>query len=129
MTAAIFAAVAKRHTPKGWTVKYRESLTGRCFYRTETIATPPPTTARRLQIFLHECAHAVLHGPRSGKPRHREEYEAEMKSFQWMWESEIDIPQECIDRAKKYVGWKIKQAIKRGAKHIDPEASAFAAEV
>ena len=118
--------VAESYLPDGWTVVYRRNLTGRCYYHKKEIATPRPVTRRALHIFLHECAHAVLHRPRSSKLRHREEYEAERWAFARMRENGIAVPRKALQRAKQYVAWKIRQAERRGAKRIDPETRRWA---
>ena len=45
---------------------------------------------------------------------------------QKMREAGVRVPRAMTARAKRYVARKIKQAVKRGAKHIDPEARRFA---
>jgi hypothetical protein len=70
-----FEAIAALYMPVGWTVKYRKSLTGCCSHLRKSIAVPRPRTRKALCVFLHECAHAHLHGGKR-KPRHVEEWEA-----------------------------------------------------
>ena len=80
-----FTAIALSYVPEGWAVKYRTSLSGRCWYDRKLIDGPKPVTRKSLYIFLHECAHAHLHAPlyfqsKSAyrrKPKHVIELEAE----------------------------------------------------
>jgi hypothetical protein len=122
MSVASYEMLAKRFLPKDWTVRYRDSLTGRCYYRFKRIDTPPPTTLRRLHIFLHECAHIHLHWGEKARIAHRREYEAETWAFSKMRAAGIEPDPRSVERAKRYVRHKIKQALKRGAKNIDADA-------
>jgi hypothetical protein len=61
-------------------------------------------------------------GHNGTKPRHREEYEAERYAQEAMKRHGISVPRKSLERAKKYVAWKIHQAVRRGAKRIDSEA-------
>jgi hypothetical protein len=122
-----FEAIAQTYLPPGWRVaRYRKALSGYCDYNNKVIVTPRPRTRKALAIFLHECAHAHKHGANSRKPRHVEEFEAEQWAHLQMREHGIRVPRSVTQRAKRYVARKIKQALARGAKHIDPEARRFA---
>ena len=121
--------IALINTPPTVTfVKFRKSLSGRAGIkgtRTEgTIQVPKPFTRKALYIFLHECAHMTLHY-QSHKPRHVEEMEAEQWAHLKMREAGIPVPRAMTKRAKEYVAYKIHQAERRGAKHIDPRARKF----
>lgn len=125
--AARYAAIAMNWLPEGWTVQYRKSLSGRCYYLKQMIVAPKPVTRRALHIFLHECGHAHLHGPSKKHVRvHVREMEAEQFAFDKMREAGVAIPDKSRARAKSYVRRKIKQAVRCGAKKIDPRATAFA---
>lgn len=113
-------------------VHIRKVLSGRAYSDTK-IAAPKPVTRRALHIFLHECAHIVLGHigtqiiPRhSRKPRHVEEFEAEQWAFDRMREAGISVPRKSLKRAKSYVAFKIRQALRRGAKAIDHNAQRWA---
>ena len=71
-----FEAIGMSYLPEGWTFAYRKSLSGVCYGRRHHLIGPKPVTRKSLYIWLHECAHANLHGKRN-RPRHVEEYEAE----------------------------------------------------
>lgn len=120
-----FTAIAMRYVPEGYTVEYRKSLSGRCLIRQKIIQVPRPVTRKSLYVFLHECAHGHLEHTRR-KPRHVEEMEAEKWAHEKMREEGIAVPRAMTRRAKEYVGWKIHQAKRRGAKKIDARAKAFA---
>jgi hypothetical protein len=82
-------------------------------------------TARALYVFLHECGHAHLHLD-SRKKRHVEEMEAEKFAHEKMREHGVAVPRKETKQAKDYVARKIQQAMRSGAKRIDPEARRFA---
>lgn len=119
-----FTAIAMKYVPPGYTVEYRKSLSGRC--GPTRIIAPRPITRKALYIFLHECAHAHLHWPQRNKTRHVEEMEAEKWAHEKMRENGVAVPRVMTKRAKQYVRRKIRQALARGAKRIDPEARRFA---
>jgi hypothetical protein len=102
----------------------RKSLTGRAAIRNgrRVIQGPNPVTRRALYIVLHECAHHLLRHQGSSKPKHLRELEAELWAHNTMREEGLEVPSQETERAKAYVAWKIKQALKRGAKNIHPEA-------
>jgi hypothetical protein len=72
--------------------------------------TPRPDTPYRLHIFLHECAHFVLHGHRR-KPNHLEEYEAEQWAFARMREAGIPVPKKTMRKSRQNVGVEIVKEI------------------
>lgn len=121
-----FFAIGMSYVPPGWLVRYRKSLSGRCFY-SGIIEAPKPVTRKALYIFLHECAHAHLHCPKgkSKQPRHVEEMQAEQWAHEKMREHGIAVPRAMTRRAKAYVAHKIEQAERRGAKTISAEARRF----
>ena len=105
-------------------VRVRKSLTGSANLKSGILAGPKPFTRKALYIFLHECAHFVLHG--SGhKPRHVKEREAEQWAHAKMREAGMSVPRAMTRRAKAYVRRKIRSAIRHGAKRIDPSTRRF----
>jgi hypothetical protein len=124
-----YMAIAERCLPRGYTVEYRKSLSGRHFGSRKLIQAPRPVTPEALYIFLHECAHAYLHtGSGANGVRHIQELEAELWAHAKMEEHSVPIPPEMTTRAKRYVARKIVQAERRGARHIDFRAIEFAGE-
>lgn len=123
-----FETIAARYVPEGYTVEYRKSLTGVHYGSKKLIQAPRPRTRKSLYIFLHECAHAQLGHSHNGRmPRHVEEMQAEKWAHEKMRGHGIAVPRAMTKRAKQYVARKIRQAVKRGAKHINPQARKFAA--
>ena len=119
-------AVALTNTPPGVIVQYRKSLSGWADHtEPPRMSAPRPVTRKALYIYLHECAHFHLGHDKRIKPRHVEEMEAEKWAHAKMREAGIPVPRAMTKRAKNYVAWKIKQAIRRGAKQIDKRALAF----
>jgi len=99
----------------------RKTLSGWAWPASKTISVPPPTTRRRLFIYAHECAHVAL--DHIGKtPRHREEYEAQRWAIEAMRRYGVPVPKRSLQRAKSHVGWKIIQAVRRGAKKVNRTA-------
>jgi hypothetical protein len=125
IAAVRFAAIAAAETPTDVKVTFRKSLSGCAWVASRKISVPRPVTRRALHIYLHEIAHIVL-DHRNQKPRHVEEFEAETWAFAKMREHGVAVPRKSLTRAKAYVARKIRQAKRRGAKHIDPRAAAFA---
>jgi len=124
-----YHAIGMSYLPEGWTFAFRKSLSGRCFTARQHIEAPKPVTRKALYIWLHECAHAHLHSRTAGgnrkKPAHVQEYEAEMWAHAQMRQSGVAVPEAMTTRAKVYVARKIRQAVMRGAKRIDPDALKF----
>lgn len=122
----LWLCIAKKHKPPGYTVKYRDNdLTGEVDVKNKIIYSPKPTTRRRLYIYLHECSHVLLNHENKKFPVHKKEYEAEVCTQYIMRSEGIKIPKCCLDNAKKYVEKKIKEAINKGCKNVDPQAIAF----
>jgi hypothetical protein len=86
---------------------------------------PRPFTRKALYIFLHECAHFVLH-VNTREPKHVRELEAEKWAHQRMRDAGIAVPRSMTTRAKHHVPHKVLQAMRRGAERIDPAARRFA---
>jgi len=123
--AARFYAIGMSYLPEGWTYEFRKSLSGCCWQDSKKIAAPKPVTRKALYIWLHECAHAHLHGARRPKA-HVREMEAEQWAHAKMREEGIPVPKAMTKRAKAYVARKIVQAERSGAKTIDPKARRYA---
>jgi hypothetical protein len=125
-----YEQIALKYLPHGYTVEYRKSLSGMHYGERNLIKAPRPKTAKSLLVFLHECAHAYLHtgSGKNAAPRHVQEMEAVLWSWDKMEKHNIPIPPEFIRRDKRYVARKIVQAERRGARYIDPRARAFAGE-
>lgn len=121
-----FYTIGMSCLPTGWTHAFRKSLSGRSFPKRRHIDGPKPVTRKSLYIWLHECAHAHLHGPTCQKPKHVREVEAEQWAHREMREHGIAVPRAMTTRAKAHVARKITQAERRGAKRIDPAARKFA---
>jgi hypothetical protein len=121
-----YMSIALTYLPDGYTVEYRKSLSGVHNGKRKLIKAPRPVTRKALYIFLHECAHAHLHVDNGRVPRHVEEMEAEQWAHAKMREHDVAVPRVMTRRAKSYVAYKIKQALARGAKRIDPKARRYA---
>ena len=124
-----FTAIAMSYVPEGYTIEYRKSLSGKHYGTSKRICAPKPVTRKSLYIFLHECAHAHLGHAHNGRtPRHVEEMQAEQWAHAKMRENGVAVPKVMTKRAKDYVARKIRQALRRGAKTIDPAAKRYASK-
>lgn len=121
-----FYQIGMSYVPEGYTVKFRNSLSGVHRGWLRQIEAPRPVTRKSLYIFLHEGAHAHLHCGGPKLPVHVKELQAEKWAHSKMREHGIPVPRTMTDRAKAYVARKINRAEKRGAKSIDREAQRFA---
>jgi hypothetical protein len=110
-----YYAIAMAALPEGWTYKFRRSLTGRSWPYFKHIDAPKPVTRKALYIWLHECAHAHLHGPKCRKQRFTKEFEAELWAHDKMREAGVAVPKVMTERAKDYVKAKLQKAVKRKA--------------
>lgn len=112
-------------TPDGCTVTYHRRLTGQAWCYANAILAPEPVTRRALYVYLHECAHIRLKHNHL-LPIHVEEYQAEQWAHRTMRAAGIPVPRKETARARRYVAEKIQAALDNGAKHIHPQAAAFA---
>jgi hypothetical protein len=105
----------------------RKSLTGRAWSKDGRIIAPEGRTRKQLYILAHECAHVALrHCDQPRKPKHVKELEAEKWAHAALRAHGVPVPRSMTTLAKEYVAYKIKQATRRGAKHINAEAVAYA---
>lgn len=105
--------------------KLRRTLSGKAFPMRACIEAPEGRSRKQLYILAHECAHVAL-THMGQKPRHVEEFEAEMWAHSALRRHGIAVPRASTLAARQYVADKIAQARKGGAQHIDPAALAFA---
>jgi len=105
---------------------HARGLRGRAFTKSRRILVPEPTTRRRLYVFAHECGHVALrHGHR---PRHAQEYEAELYAQEALRRHGIQVPEKEILNGRRYVAQKIVRALNRRAKRLDARAVEWAWE-
>jgi hypothetical protein len=121
-------AIADRLKTEAGVLKHeaRKSLSGYAFYKEARISAPEGRTRKQLYILAHECAHIALRHGTVKKPRHVEEMEAEKWAHEALRRHGVPVPRSMTTRAKAYVARKIRQATRRGAKHINAEAAAYA---
>ncbi len=123
----LFSAIAAKHTPDGYDLEFVNRNYGRAVFSRRLLRVPKPKTLLTLHIYLHECGHVHCgHFKRDGKSRHRQEYEAEVYAFEAIEAEGLEPDPRSVERAKKYVRYKIRQAVRRRAKYIDGEAMGFA---
>jgi hypothetical protein len=106
----------------------RKSLSGYA-WPSGKISAPEGRTRKQLYILAHECGHIALKHFSRKQPRHVEEMQAEKWAHDALRRHGVSVPRSMTTRAKQYVARKIRQAIRRGAKRIDPEAARYAASL
>ena len=82
------------------------------------LCAPRPITRRALYVYLHECAHFVLHtGEKHGElPRYAEEYEAEQWAHKVMRAAGIPVPRAETRQAKENIAYLLRRVKrKKGA--------------
>lgn len=90
------------------------------------IEAPEGRTRKQLYILAHECGHVALKHFDRRQPRHVEELQAEEWAHDALRRHGVPVPRAMTKRAHRYVARKIKQAVRRGAKKIDPQAARYA---
>ena len=104
---ARYAAVALANTPDNVrVVRICTSLSGfACINPKHSdfgmLCAPRPVTRKALYIYLHECAHFVLHADRKRRGSYVEEMEAEQWAHKKMREAGIAVPR-MMTRDAKY---------------------------
>ena len=91
------------------------------------LCAPRPITRRALYVYLHECAHFVLHtGEKNGeRPRYVEEYEAEQWAHKVMRAAGIPVPRAETRQAKENIAYLLRRVKRKKGRRIDPRIRAF----
>ena len=78
-------------------------------------------------MYLHECAHFVLHaGDKDGeRPPYVEEYEAEQWAHKVMRVAGIPVPRAETRQAKENISYLLRRAKRKKGRRIDPRIRAF----
>ncbi len=122
---ALCRQIAAAHLPRGWTHRPIKRLRGLCSHADRIITAPRPVTRRALQVFLHECGHAMLH-ERSSKPRWVEEIEAETYALVRMAAAGL-VDAGLLREAEEYICGTIARARRHRAR-ISPDVEVLALE-
>lgn len=121
---------------------FRNNLSGSATSADGTLQAPRPKTRKALYVYLHECAHFVLHNPvhaiinsegrkrkrrsweyEPGHPKYIWEYQAEMWAHEAMRKYGVTVSKEITAEAKAYVRRRLNEAVRGGLLEIDPEIS------
>lgn len=108
-----------------------KALSGRAYHGTRMIKTPWPTSTRsRCYIAAHEIGHIVLgHTDKFCPiPSWAKEFECELFAHSLLRSEGIEVPADMTARAKAYVWRKVQQALRAGAKSLDPSIVNWASE-
>jgi hypothetical protein len=78
-------------------------------------------------VYLHECAHFVLHaGDNDGKhPCYVEEYEAEQRAHKVMRVAGVPVPRKETRQAKENISGILRRVKRKKGRRIDPRIRAF----
>jgi len=136
-----FEQIARALTPTCVrSIRFHKSLSGSASQKGSVLLAPCPKTRRALHIYLHECAHFVMHHPvhdlynQVGRSRNRKGWEYEPGHPKYIWEYQVamwaqkamrkygvTVPKERTAHAKAYVKRRLDQAVRAGLREIDPE--------
>lgn len=136
-----FEQIARALTPTSVrSIRFHKSLSGSASQKGSVLLAPCPKTRRALHIYLHECAHFVMHHPvqnlynQVGRSRNRKGWEYEPGHPKYIWEYQVakwaqeamrkygvTVPKERTAHAKAYVKRRLDQAVRAGLREIDPE--------
>ena len=112
----------------GYEVRYRKSLTGCVYSKKKLVYIPSIKSRKSLYIALHELYHVERAENKLKKIEvNVEEMRAELFAHRKMREMGFAVPTSQTQRAKRYVAYKVRKAIKRGKKleNIDKEVLRF----
>lgn len=120
ITPEQLAVIAKRHRPKGWTVRYSKHRYHWCSAEangdTRTIYAPVLKDVESLFLYLHEVGHVKQDHFNLKLPRHREEYEAERYALHILRVEGIPVKHEYIDTARARLRGSIDYDLRRKVK-------------
>jgi len=107
---------------KGFIIYYRKSLSGCVFWDSKKCYIPEIKTRKSLYIACHELFHCLR--DRKGKV-YLDEFKAERFASRFMRHLGYSVPRSMTARAKKYVGWKIEKAQRRGLLKVNQEVKQY----
>jgi hypothetical protein len=86
------------------------------------LCAPRPITRRALYVYLHECAHFVLHaGDKHGeRPRYVEQW-----AHKVMRVAGIPVPRAETRQAKENISYLLRRVKRKKGRRIDPRLRAF----
>ena len=88
------------------------------------LCAPRPITRRALYVYLHECAHFVLHAD-GKRPHYVEEYEADQWAHKVMRVAGITVPRAETRQAKENISDILRRVKRKKGRRIDPRIRAF----
>jgi hypothetical protein len=81
------------------------------------LCAPRPITRRALYVYLHECAHFVLHAD-GERPQYVEEYEAEQWAHKVMRVAGIPVPRAETRQAKQNISYLLRRVKRKKGRRI-----------
>lgn len=118
--------VATNYTPR---VKVKFIQNGTCYATPRTIEVFKPHNRAKLFNYLHESGHIHLRHHRRSQAVYNEEFEADRYARRVFWDEGLKIPPKTNRIQRAYVGECIYNAIRHGAKVINPKAYKYAFNV
>jgi len=136
-----FERLARALTPENVrAIRFRKKLSGRASWKAGAIEVPRPKTCDSCYVYLHECAHILIHSPvrlrldQDGRNRKSKgwEYEPEHPRYVWEYQAEqwahqalpkygFPVSLKMMNSAKQYVLELLKEAVAGGLREIDPD--------
>jgi hypothetical protein len=123
MRSMTLQKVAAKYTPK---VKVKIIQNGTCYATERTIEVLYPSNRAKLFNYLHESGHIHLMHHRRSQPVYNEEYEADRYARRVFRDEGLKIPPKTDKIQRAYVGEAIYNALRHGAKVINPKAYKYA---
>jgi hypothetical protein len=125
----LFCKIAKKNTPPDVQVIWKdplESYDGKVDYNTGELFVPHPDSMENLLVYLHECAHFILHRNDESTPCYLRNFQAETWALDTMQAEGLTLPEELVLASRKRTNYDIRGAVKNKIKRLDRRAFEFA---
>ena len=95
-------------------------------YDTGEMIVPRPDSIENLLIYLHECAHFVLHRDEEKSPIYTKEFQAETWAIDKIQMGGLSLPDELLLRSRRRTANEIRGALRNRIRRLDKRAVEFA---
>jgi hypothetical protein len=121
-------SIAELNTPPNVRVRYVEASESSAIANNTTgeMIVPRPNSIENLLIYLHECAHFVLHRDDEKTPRYLKEFQAETWALDKIQAEDLILSDELLLMSRKRIANDIRGALKNGIQRLDKRAVEFA---
>jgi hypothetical protein len=122
------AKIAQVNTPLGVRVKYMPASESSPManYAAAEMIVPRPDSIENLLVYLHECAHFVLHRNDETTPVYLKEFQAETWARDKIRRAGITLPDELLLGCRRRAANDIRCALKNGIQSLDSSVVDFA---